>query len=191
MTDDWFGRRTSEVPTDPARFATWLDAALGRPLVIVVVRHAGASATAGDAEPGGDALAGWRAQLGAYPGVRLVERAIGDAPEAPALASIAQLDPDVLLVREPARDRDAKDTPGNWRTAMLGAAEDLNLFDRMLIAWLGVGVTRARARAAGFEDGFSLDQPFANVLAVLAREAVAREPYRRRGSSPPCYLGDL
>jgi hypothetical protein len=47
---------------------------------------------------------------------------------------------------------------------------------------------RAQARALGLEDGFALDVPLATLLAALARETVAHDELRQRGSSPPCYL---
>jgi hypothetical protein len=95
-------------------------------------------------------------------------------------------DPDTLLVCEDAGgDAEAAQ---RWRAAVLDAAEGRNLFERMLIALYGAGVTRAIARKLGYEDGFAPDLPLADALAILAREAVTREAYRRYGSSPPCYL---
>lgn len=183
MTGDWLGGPTSQAPTDPAQFTEWLYEALGRPLLIVAVRRADASMDGGE-----DPLAGWRAQFRAYPGVRLLAREIGETPDTEALTSIAQLDPDVLLVCEDAQGADGAPTPADWRAAILYVAEGLNLFERMLLAWYGAEVTRAIARKSGYEDGFAPDQPLADALATMAREAIGRETYRRRGSSPPCYL---
>ena len=183
MAGDWFGGPTSPAPADPAQFTDWLNEALERPMLIVALYRAGALADGGD-----DPLAGWRAQLQAYPGVRLLMRAVGDAPDAATLSGIAQLDPDALLVCEDARDSDGAATPSDWRAAILSVAEGLNLFERMMLAWYGAGVTRAAARASGYEDGFAPDQPLSDALAILAREAIGRETYRRHGSSPPCYL---
>ena len=183
MADNWYGGPTSQAPTDPAQFTDWLDAALGRPMTIVALRRAGAAPVGGD-----DPLAGWRAGLGAYPGVRLLMKEIGDAPDAETLARVAELAPDALLVCEDARDAGGVATPGEWRAAILSAAEGLNLFERMLLAWYGAGVTRAAARASGYEDGFAPDQSLPDALAIFAREAIGRETYRRHGSSPPCYL---
>lgn len=181
MASDPFGGAPPQAPTDPAQFTDWLVEQLGRPLLLVALRRA--------ADDGGaDALAGWRAGLAAYTGVRLLVEAIGGAPDTATLARIAQLDPDALLVCEDARDSSGAPTPGDWRAAVLDVAEGLNLFERMLLAWYGAGVTRAAARATGYEDGFAPDQPLPDALAILAREAIARETYRRRGSSPPCYL---
>lgn len=179
MTYDTDDLAALRAPTDPLLFSAWLADALGRPLVIVALSRAGQA---------DDSLAGWRAQLKAYPSVRLFTEALGEAPDSAALSRIAQLDPDTLLVCEDARDAAGAPTADAWRAAILDAAEGLNLFDRMLIAWLGVGVTRASARAAGYEDGFAPEQPLADVLAILAREAITRASYRRQGSSPPCYL---
>ncbi len=109
-------------------------------------------------------------------------------PDAATLAHLAQIDADVLLVCDDALDVDGLPTPGNWRAAMLNIAEGFNLFERMLVAWFGVSVTRTAARQAGYEDGFAPDQPLSEVLAMVARQAVTRDMYRRRGSSPPCYL---
>ncbi len=183
MAGDGFGGPASQAPIDPAQFTDWLDDALGRPMMIVALRRAGAATEGGD-----DPLAGWRAQLGAYPGVRLLVKEIGDAPDAATLARIAQFDPDVLLVCENARDAGGAATPGEWRAAILSAAESLNLFERMMLAWYGSEVTRAAARASGYEDGLAPEQPLSDALAILAREAIGRETYRRHGSSPPCYL---
>ncbi len=183
MAGDWLGGPTSQAPTDPMQFTDWLDEALGRPMVIVALRHAGAAAR-GDCDP----LAPWRTRLGAYPGVRLRDLEMGDAPDAAALTAVSQLDADVLLVCEDAYDASGVATPGEWRAAILDAAEGINLFERMLLAWYGAGVTRAAARKAGYEDGFAPDQPLPEALAILARETIGRETYRRHGSSPPCYL---
>lgn len=183
MAGDWLGGPASQAPADPRQFTIWLDEALGRPLMIMALRRAGAHAHIAD-----DPLAGWRAQLEAYPGVRLHAREIGDAPDAATLGRITQLDPDVLLVCENLRDAEGVAIPDDWRAAILFVAEDLNLFERMLLAWYGAGVTRSAARASGYEDGFAPDQPLSEVLAILARDAIARASYRRRGSSPPCYL---
>jgi hypothetical protein len=49
-------------------------------------------------------------------------------------------------------------------------------------------VTRGWARRLGFEDGFPADTVPATLARILAREGVAVDERRRRGSSPPCYL---
>ena len=181
MASDSFGGSASLAPADPTQFTAWLDDALGRPLTIVVLRHVGEAGAARD-EP----LGVWRAQLVAYPSVRLLTEDLDDESGDEALARIAQRDPDALLVCANATSDAA--AAGGWCARILDAAEGLNLFERMLLARCGVGVTRANARAAGYEDGFAPDQPLADALAILAHEAIAREMYRRRGSSPPCYL---
>src|SRR5579859_5440542 len=123
MAGDWFGGPTSPAPTDPAQFTDWLNEALERPLLIVALCRAGALADGGN-----DPLAGWRAQLQAYPGVRLLMKEAGDAPDATTLSHIAQLDPGALLVCEDARDSSGAATSGDWRAAILSVAEGLNLF---------------------------------------------------------------
>lgn len=173
-------KRAAEAPEDVVRLDAWIDAELGRPLTIVALLRAG----------GDDALlAAWRAQLPAYTRVRLLVEASGAETQiAETLARVARHDPDALLVVDDAgADADA-DAARRWTAETLDAAEGLNLFERILIGLFGAGVTRAAARARGFEDGFAPEQPLAEALAILAREAVARELYRRYGSSPPCYL---
>lgn len=174
--------RAAEAPVDVAALNAWLDAQLGRPLALVTLRRPGGS--------GDDMLAAWRAQLPAFPTVLLTEEVTDEATAAEALARIAQRDPDALLIcdgagEEPVLDSDAAN---RWRASILDMAEGRNLFERMQIALVGVGMTRKAARAKGFEDGFASDQPLAEALATLAREAVTRAAYRRYGSSPPCYL---
>lgn len=184
MASDSFAGTPAQPPSDAAQFTAWLDAELGRPLTIMALFRADAVGAASDA-----ALAGWRDQLAAYPGVRLLTEALDRLPSEAALARVAQRDPDALLVCADVSDASgATDAASDWCARILDAAEGLNLFERMLLARYGAGVTRANARAAGYEDGFSPDEPLPGVLAVLAREAIARETYRRKGSSPPCYL---
>jgi hypothetical protein len=182
MAGDWQDMPASLAAADPAAFTSWLDEALGRPMRIIALRRAGAAADSGDP------LVAWGARLATYPCVWLRTREVDAAPDRAALASIAQLDPDVLLVCEDALDASGAPAPAGWRAAILGAAEDLNLFERTMLAWFGAGVTRAIARASGYEDGFAPDQPLHDALVILAREAIGRETYRRYGSSPPCYL---
>ena len=174
MIDDPLGQpaRASEAPSEVAALNAWLDAQLGRPLVLLALRRAG-----------DDRLADWRAQVPQFPLVTLDELALGDEPLAETLAQVAQRDPDVLLVCD-----DAGDATQAWRAALLDTAEGRNLFERVEITLVGKGMTRATARHCGFEDGFAADQPFVVALAILAREAVTRAAYRRYGSSPPCYL---
>ncbi len=188
MADDTLDQpmRAPVAPEDVAALNAWMGAQLGRPLTIVALRHAEAD--------GADLLAGWCAQLPQFPLVRLLVEQADEAQIAEALARIAQLDPDALLVCDEPSDEPSGEASGDavaarrWRAAVLDIAEGRNLFERMEIALVGVGMTRLAARACGFEDGFASDHPLAEALAILAREAVTRAAYRRYGSSPPCYL---
>ncbi len=183
MASDLSGepQRAALAPSDAAQLNAWLDSALGRTLTVVTLRRAG-----GD----GATLAGWRAEAGAFPLVRLIEEAHADGESLPqTLTRIAQRDPDALLVCDADDAAEAEpDRAQRWRVAVVDAAEGLNLFERSLIALVGAGMTRAAARKLGFEDGFALERPLGEALSILAREAVTRENYRRYGSSPPCYL---
>jgi len=174
MMDDSLDQpaRAPEAPGEVAALNAWLDAQLGRPLVLLALRRAG-----------NDRLAGWRAQIAQFPLVTLDELVVGDEPLAETLAQVAQRDPDTLLVCD-----DAGDATRAWRAALLNTAEGRNLFERVEITLVADGMTRAIARRCGFEDGFAADQPLAATVAILAREAVTRAAYRRYGSSPPCYL---
>jgi hypothetical protein len=177
MAGDTFQQAAAQTAMDAAQFTAWLDAELGRPLTIVALCRTASS---------DDLPALWREALASYPCVRLVAETLGESSVADALARIALSDPDALLVCEQADA--AGEQPGGWRVEVLSVAEERNLFERMLLARYGAGVTRANARKQGYEDGFAPEQPLAEVLATLAREAIGRESYRRRGSSPPCYL---
>ena len=73
-------------------------------------------------------------------------------------------------------------------SALLDRAEAMNLADRCFIALIGPAVTRDLAHKLRFEEGYPADTPTAQLLWSLAREAIARDELRRRGSSPPCYL---
>jgi hypothetical protein len=73
-------------------------------------------------------------------------------------------------------------------SALLERAEAMNLADRCFIALIGPAVTRDLAHKLRFEEGYPADTPTAQLLWSLAREAIARDELRRRGSSPPCYL---
>ncbi len=185
MADDLYSQpmRAAEAPVDVDALNAWLDAQLGRTLVLVTLRRSGGT--------GGDLLVEWREQTQAFPTVLLTEEMADGISVAEVLARISQRDPDVLLVC----DDTGEGTPSSeteaanrWRASVLDIAEGRNLFERMQIVLVGVGMTRKAARAKGFEDGFASDQPLAEALATLAREAVTRAAYRRYGSSPPCYL---
>ena len=73
-------------------------------------------------------------------------------------------------------------------TALLERAEALGLRDRTLVALIGPNLTRDLAHRLLFEEGYATSTPTAQMLWSLAREAIARDELRRRGSSPPCYL---
>lgn len=75
-----------------------------------------------------------------------------------------------------------------WTRLVVSVAERLLLFDRCFIALVGEGVSRAGARKLGYEDGFASEAPVIQLMRALVREALAREVFGRRGSSPPCYL---
>ena len=72
--------------------------------------------------------------------------------------------------------------------ALLERADALNLADRSVVTLIGPDITRDLAHQLRFEEGYPSDTPTAQLLWNLAREAIARDELRRRGSSPPCYL---
>lgn len=164
----------------PAALDTWLREQLGRQMVVAVVA-AGAQAES--------ALARIEQGTARYGEVRLLGRTAtfdrDDARLAALIAELAPLDPDAVLVVSTA----AADAARQWAVRALAACERAGLRDRAFVALLAPGEgVRAQARALGFEDGFALDLSLATLLAALAREAVALDELRRRGSSPPCYL---
>ena len=73
-------------------------------------------------------------------------------------------------------------------TALLERADAMGLRDRSLVALIGPAVTRDLAHKLRYEEGYPATMPTAQLLWSLAREAIARDELRRRGSSPPCYL---
>lgn len=153
----------------PAAPDTWLREQLGRQMVVAVVA-AGAQAES--------ALARIEQGTARHGEVRLLGRTAtfdrDDARLAALIAELAPLDPDAAR---------------QWAVRALAACERAGLRDRAFVALVAPGEgVRAQARALGFEDGFALDVPLATLLAALAREAVAHDELRRRGSSPPCYL---
>lgn len=167
--------RAPKPPTDVAALNAWIDAQLGRTLTLVALTRPDSAAI----------LDGWREQLPDFPHVQLLMDVVGsDASIPDALDRAAQTGPDALLICDSGDSEDAR----RWRTSVLDVAEGRNLFERMLIAMCGAGMTRAIARKLSFEDGYATDQPFAQALAIIARETLTRETFRRYGSSPPCYL---
>jgi len=72
--------------------------------------------------------------------------------------------------------------------ALLESVDTMGLRDRSFVALIGPAVTRDLAHQLRFEEGYPTTTPTAQLLWSLAREAIARDELRRRGSSPPCYL---
>jgi hypothetical protein len=72
--------------------------------------------------------------------------------------------------------------------ALLERVDTMGLRDRSFVALIGPAVTRELAHHLRFEEGYPTTTPTAQLLWSLAREAIARDELRRRGSSPPCYL---
>ncbi|HET9981085.1 MAG TPA: hypothetical protein VFQ32_11605, partial [Ktedonobacterales bacterium] len=105
-------------------------------------------------------------------------------PVEEGLNQVARTDAEVALVWLAADDTDEITAA----SALLERAEAMNLADRCFIALIGPAVTRDLAHKLRFEEGYPADTPTAQLLWSLAREAIARDELRRRGSSPPCYL---
>ena len=100
------------------------------------------------------------------------------------LRQAAQTDAEIVLVWLPSNaEREV-----TAATALLERAEALGLRDRSLVALIGPDVTRDLAHRLLFEEGYPTSTPTAQLLWSLAREAIARDELRRRGSSPPCNL---
>ncbi len=101
------------------------------------------------------------------------------------LRQAAQADAEVVLVWLAVNDDERELAAAS---ALLERAEALGLRDRSLVALVGPHVTRDLAHRLLFEEGYPAATPTAQLLWSLAREAIARDELRRRGSSPPCYL---
>ncbi len=99
------------------------------------------------------------------------------------LRQAAQTDAEIVLVWLASNDERELAA-----TALLERIEALGLRDRSLVALIGPQVTRDQAHKMLFEEGYPASTPTAQLLWSLAREAIARDELRRRGSSPPCYL---
>ena len=151
------------------------------------------------APPGGpdEAVAGLHARLAAYPDVLavVVSPASTKRDEAErVMADAARLDPDAVLVAlasgsPTVQVADSAAVPAiKWPRDLLDVADRMGVRDRAFFALVGDPMTRETARRMRYEDGFSVHAPAHDLIAVLAREALAREEARRRGSSPPCYL---
>lgn len=170
-----------EPPEAPDALDSWLEARLGRALTVAILcraNHAPSRLTR---------LANALASHGAF---RVgTEQLPVDATEEYAQASlrkVAALAPDTLLICDTLPD--AERWQSAWCVQVLRLADDAGLAERTFLALIGTGVARASARRMGFEDGFDLGQDPAVIARAIAREAVAGEEIRRRGSSPPCYL---
>ncbi len=109
-------------------------------------------------------------------------------PHAPTteegLRQAVQTDAEVVLVWLAADDEHELAAA----TALLERVEALGLRDRSFVALIGPHVTRDLAHRLLYEEGYPVTTPTAQLLWSLAREAIARDELRRRGSSPPCYL---
>ncbi|MFI5273442.1 MAG: hypothetical protein ACHQ4H_10470 [Ktedonobacterales bacterium] len=189
MYEDEYVDPGTLVDEDTGEFAAVnaeLQASLNRQLTVAVLEP-----------PGGDlACTEMRARLATYPEVRVLAESPGERPDYHALktllAVVSQSDADALLVWTDAAALEAP-APGahegqSWPRQVLGAAEDINLLDNCFTVPIGPGVSRLAARKAGYEDGFAETTPISKLLRAITREALVREQYRRRGSSPPCYL---
>lgn len=168
------------LPADPAALAELIRARLGRRLIVAVL--APPDDTGEDPRALADALA-------AFPGARV---AYERPPDAPAdletfLARLHTLGPDVVLIgATEARAPEPIERP--WHLRVFAIAERIGLCDRGFVALVGSHVTRQSARRLGFEDGYPLDTPMDVLLPAFVRAALARDEFRRQGSSPPCYL---
>lgn len=100
------------------------------------------------------------------------------------LAEAARQDAEIVLVWLAADD--AREAAA--AADLLDRAEGMGLRDRTVLALIGPNVTRDLAHRLLFEEGYPASTPSAELLWSLAREAIARDELRRRGSSPPCYL---
>ena len=112
-------------------------------------------------------------------------RVLPPAPSAEeGLRQAAQTDAEIVLVWLAADDERELAAA----STLLERAEALGLRDRSLVALIGPQVTRDQAHRLLFEEGYPASTPTAQLLWSLAREAIARDELRRRGSSPQCYL---
>ena len=180
---------------------------LGRRLTLVMLWTPEAASAYTARGKTDETLATFRAEVGVYQEVRLLAIDSTEVPESSltqavearieaALRETLRMDADAVLIWQGAQtaplgthdDADERE----WLLKALVVAERLNLFDAATLALFGPSVTRAQARALGYEDGFALTEPLAEAvhaaLERLTRDALARAEYRHKGSSPPCYL---
>lgn len=180
---------TPAAPADAAGLDLWLRTELRRRLTIAVIEPLG------DPNP---LCQDHCALLAIFSEVRVLRHTPPDTADASGAAALLERverdDVDVLLVWTNGRLLTTGPLEGactaewQWPRTLLTAAEHTGLLDRSLVALIGEDVTQAAARKIGYEDGFSSDLPVPALVGVLARDAIVRETYRRRGSSPPCYL---
>jgi hypothetical protein len=100
------------------------------------------------------------------------------------LQEAAQRDAEIVLTWLESDDADEMAAA----RALLESVDAMGLRDRSFVALIGPSVTRDLAHRLRFEEGYPAATPTAHLLWSLAREAIARDELRRRGSSPPCYL---
>ena len=185
----------------PAVLDGWLRERLGRPLVVI-----------GLTLPTNSQLADRRLPLLGDPPRRFIE-GLGPFHEAwvrwlaagmtldTALAYSAGQEADALLIWVPQAPTGApaqseagrvEGADTHWLAHVLADLIELtdaqNLRDRCVLMLVGPGASREAAHRLGFDDGFGVDAPPSRIATALAREAVARDQFRRMGSSPPCYL---
>lgn len=174
--------------TGSVDLSTWLRLELARRLSVVLV-----------APPGGpdDTFLALHARLTQHPDVlaTVVVPSSTKSDEAErVMVDGARLDPDAVLVAlasgSPTEQlSDSAAVPAiKWPRDLLKVADRMGLRERAFFALVGDRMTRETARRLGYEDGFSIYTPTHDLVAAIAREAIAREKAQRHGSSPPCYL---
>src|SRR5260370_32674882 len=161
---------------------------LGRRLIVALVAPLGRT---------DDAFTNLAMRLAAYPEVLTLvlapQSTKTDEAERVVLEA-ARVDADALLVGLAAGSPttqlvDSASVPSlKWPRDVLQVAERVGLRDRAFVGLLGANVTRESARRLGYEDGFAVTIAAHDLVAYLAREALAREQQRRSASSPPCFL---
>lgn len=169
----------------PADLDGWLRETLGRRLVVVglalATADAGPDATAATlAGPPQDLIAA----LQPYTEVWIRWLAAGMTVDA-ALAQAMVREADVLLVWVPAP---ADEQASAVLARLLKQADIMELRDPCVLLLVGPGASQPLARKLGYDDGFGPEAPVARIATTAAREALAREEFRQKGSSPPCYL---
>ena len=179
-------RTLESAPHGAQAVDAWIREQLGRRLTVVALtpgaEQGQETEQSAETEQGREALARLCAGLSSYQEVRVaLAEAAGSLAE--TMAAVAQLAPEVVLVWV----AESGEAGQRWAREALAVCDGLGLLDRSFVALAGEGITRRGARALGFEDGIGADTPLAEVVWLMAREAVAHDELRR-GSSPPCYL---